>query len=200
MATVVCELSMSLDGYVADPKDGVAEVFEWYDAGPVEITTALPDLTFHVAEPSAALIRDGMGRYAALVSGRRTFDMTDGWGGCHPWDIPVVVVTHRPYDEWRARYPDAPFEFTSDLAAAVARARELAGDGLVGMLGPSIPQQCLRLGLLDELWVNLAPVLLGAGIPFFGELAHGPVRLSDPEVVCSTRVTHLRYRVVRASS
>ena len=195
MATVVCQLSMSLDGFVADPKDGVEEVFEWFDAGDVEMRTAHPELTFHLPAESAAYLRDVTARIGALVSGRRTFDMTDGWEGRHPFDVPVVVVTHRPYDEWQARYPDAPFTFTSDVGDAVARAREIAGDGAVGTLGPSMAQQCLDLGLLDELWVDLAPVLLGDGVPFFGRLASGPVRLSDPEVVVSHRVTHLRYRV-----
>jgi dihydrofolate reductase len=196
MATVVCELSMSLDGFVADPKDGVEEVFEWYGNGPVEIRTADPDLTFHVSEASAPFVRSGFASLGAVVSGRRTFDLTDGWGGRHTLDVPVVVVTHRDASEWQARHPDAPFTFTSDVADAVARAKEIAGDGVVGMCGPSIAQQCLAAGLLDEVVVNLVPVLLGSGIAFFGSLP-SVVRLSDPEVVEGSRVTHLRYRVER---
>ena len=196
MATVVCELSMSLDGYVATASDGVDEVFEWYEAGPVEIRTADPDLTFHVDEASAAHVRGTMGRVGALISGRRTFDMTDGWGGRHPADVPVVVLTHRDASEWRARYPDAPFTFTSDVCEAVRLAREAAGDGLVWIHGPNVGQQLLAIGEVDEIVVNLAPVLLGSGVPFFGALP-APVRLPDPEVVEGSRVTHLRYRVER---
>jgi dihydrofolate reductase len=197
MATVVCELSMSLDGYVADLNDGIDHVFDWYDAGPVEIRTAHEELTFHLTEPSAAHVRAGIATYGAFVSGRRTFDLTDGWAGRHPLDAPVVVVTHRDASEWQARYPDAPFTFTSDVPEAIAVAKSIAGDRAVGMCGPSIAQQCLAAGLLDEIVVNLAPVLLGSGIAFFGALPSA-VRLSDPEVVEGTRVTHLRYRVERS--
>jgi dihydrofolate reductase len=198
MATVVCELSMSLDGFVADARDGVDEVFEWYEAGDVAVDTPGSDMTFHLTAESAAHVRHAIGAVRAFVTGRRTFDLTDGWSGRHPFDVPVFVVTHAVPDAWVAAHPDAPFTFVTDgVESAVAQAKSAAGDGAVAIFGPAVARQCLDIGLLDELWVDLAPVLLGDGVRLFGALAGGPVRLSDPEVVEGRRVTHLRYRVER---
>jgi dihydrofolate reductase len=73
----------------------------------------------------------------------------------------------------------------------------VAGAKTVALAGPSIIQQALDLGLVDEIAVDLAPVLLGKGVRFFGELARGPALLDDPQVIQGTRVTHLRFRVRR---
>jgi dihydrofolate reductase len=90
----------------------------------------------------------------------------------------------------------APFTAVPEgVAAAIEKARAAAGGKTVALAGPSIIQQALDLDLVDEIAVELAPVLLGKGIRFFGELAHAPVLLDDPEVTESTRVTHLRFRV-----
>ncbi|HEY1701466.1 MAG TPA: hypothetical protein VGG75_17310 [Trebonia sp.] len=98
--------------------------------------------------------------------------------------------------DWPA--PDAPFTaVTEGVAAAIGKAKAVAGDKAVALAGPSVIQQALDLGLVDEIAVDLAPVLQGTGIRFFGELAHSPVLLDDPEVIEGTRVTHLRFRVRR---
>lgn len=203
MARVMAEMTMSLDGFVADPEDGVDELFGWYDNGEVEV--ALPGAggpdTFRTTEASAGLLREMLGGIGAVVSGRRMFDITDGWGGSHPLGVPVVVVTHAVPEAWVAGHPDADVTFvTEGVAAAVSRAREAAeaaGRELVGVGGADVARQCLDLGLLDEIRVNLAPVLLGAGVPFFAHLAHAPVRLGDPRVVEGRGVTHLYYPVGR---
>src|SRR4029453_5799785 len=102
MAKVVAIMSMSLDGYVADPNDGVAEVFDWYFSGDVEVSTAstTSGMTFHVSALSADPLRALRAEGGALLTGRRTCERAGGWGGRHPWDVPAFVVTHQVPDGW----------------------------------------------------------------------------------------------------
>jgi dihydrofolate reductase len=195
MATVVAELSMSLDGFVADPSDQVGPLFDWYQNGDVEVPTAVPDRwTFRTSEASARYLRESMERTGALVTGRRLFDVAGGWGGTHPWGVPVFVVTHSVPEGWPRE--DAPFTFVTDgVERAVEQAKATAGDGWVGVAGPNVAQQCLNAGLLDEVHVDLVPVLLGRGIRFFDNLSNAPVALEGPTVIEGTGVTHLCYRV-----
>jgi dihydrofolate reductase len=198
MSTVFTSASMSLDGYIAGPSDqGFEHLFAWYGNGDVAVPTSQPEMTFQLTAPSAKHFRELMDRTGALVVGRRLFDMTGGWGGNHPLGSPVVVLTHRVPDGWPRE--DAPFTFVTDgIERAVAAARELAGDKMVGVNGGMIARQCVDAGLLDEVYVDLVPVLLGEGTPFFGELGTTPVLLDGPvSVVEGDRVTHLRYRVRR---
>ena len=136
----------------------------------------------------------------ALVCGRTLFDVTHGWQGRHTLDVPVVVVTHRVPQDWVDAHPDAPFSFATDgVEAAIARAKELAGDAVVAVSGGTIARQCLDLGLLDEVAIDLVPVVMGAGNrPFFGELSSEDVLLGNPTVcVQGDRVTHLVFPVLR---
>lgn len=116
-------------------------------------------------------------------------------GGRHPMDKPVVVVTHGVPDGWPRE--GAPFTFVSDgIESAIEQARALAGDKAVGVNGGTIARQCLDARLLDEIWVDLVPVLLGGGTPFFEQLGSAPVELEGPlSVEDGKDVTHLRYRV-----
>src|SRR5258705_4154911 len=100
MAKVIAIMSMSLDGYVADRGDGVAEVFDWYTAGDVVVPTATSEMTFHVSAPSAAHLRVLMGEVGAMLTGRRTFEKGGGWGGQHPFGIPAFVLTHKGPERW----------------------------------------------------------------------------------------------------
>ncbi len=97
MTTVIAIMSMSLDGYVADANDGVGEVFDWYFSGDVDVTTAsaTSGMTFHVSAPSAEHLRSLQAEIGAMLTGRRTFEVADGWDGRHPWDVPAFVVTNR---------------------------------------------------------------------------------------------------------
>ncbi len=195
MATVVARLSMSLDGFIADPSGAVGPLFDWYGNG--EETVEWPGAGHMVSRTSAASaqnLRETIDAAGALVAGRRVFDYTQGWNGSHPLDVPVFVVTHSVPEGWPRA--DAPFTFvTTGVADAVAEASAAAGDKVVGVNGPKVAQQCLELGLLHEIHVDLVPVLLGEGIPFFDHVHHGPVLLTDPQVTEGQRVTHLRYRV-----
>jgi dihydrofolate reductase len=135
-----------------------------------------------------------------LVCGRALFDVAGGWGGRHTLDVPVVVVTHRPPADWIAAHPDAPFTFVSDgVEAAVAEAQRIAGDRVVAVTGGTIARQCLELGLLDEVAVDLVPVVMGEGNrPFFGRLSSEDVLLGNPTTcIQGDRVTHLVFPVER---
>jgi dihydrofolate reductase len=196
MAKIVAEMSMSLDGFIADEKDGVDELFGWYGNGDVEVASANPQMTFKVSAASAEHLRPAFsGGVGALVCGRRVFDMTQGWGGHHPVGAPVFCVNHSVPDSWPR--DDSPTTFYDDAFTALDAARAAAGDRIVAVATPSLTQQYLDAGVLDEIVVSLVPVLLGKGIPFFAGLATAPIRLGDPTVVEGKGVTHLTYRVRR---
>jgi dihydrofolate reductase len=198
MTKVVAIMSMSLDGYVADANDGVAEVFDWYFSGDVEVPTPRSDLsssmTFRVSAPSADHLRDLAAEVGAMLTGRRTFEVANGWGGQHPWDVPAFVVTHHVPDGWPR--PGSTVQFVTDgIERAVARARSAAGPKSVFAHGAQTIQRCLDAGLLDEIHIDLAAVLLGAGVRLFDHLAGTPAVLGNPTVVTGVGVTHLRYPV-----
>lgn len=194
MATVIAEMSMSLDGFIGDPYGNTEHLFGWYGNGAVEVPTADSRWTFHTSEASARHLRDALTTVGALICGRRVFDQTAGWGGNHPMGVPVFVVTHTIPTGWPRA--DAPFTFvTEGVESAVAQAKAVAGEKIVAIATPSITQQCLNAGLLDGITVSLVPVLLGEGIRFFENLAHAPVELEGPTVIEGTSVTHLAYRV-----
>jgi dihydrofolate reductase len=135
-----------------------------------------------------------MAATGALVVGRRLFDVTQGWGGNHPFGVPVFVVTHQVPRDWP--HSQAPFTFVTDgVESAVGRATEAAGGKDVGVAAGTMARQGLAAGLVDEIWVDLVPVLLGGGISFFDTLPSAPVLLGTPRVIETKGVTHLRYRV-----
>jgi dihydrofolate reductase len=185
-----------LDGFVAQPDDDPAELFEWYWSGDVVVPSAQESMSFSVDAASAPMLRELTSACGALVAGRRLFDLTDGWGDNHPAGAPVVVVTHRPPPaDAAARFPRTTF--TGSVEEAIATAKEIAGDTFVTIASADIIQQALNLGLVDELCVSQVPVLFGRGVRYFGELVGGHVVLDDPVVVQGTRALHLRYPVRR---
>ena len=194
MTKVIAIMSMSLDGYIADANDGVAEVFDWYFSGDVEVSTASPDFTFHVSEPSAEHLRALQAEVGAWLTGRRTFEVAHGWGGQHPWGVPAFVATHHVPDGWPQ--PSSTIQFVTDsIESAVAQAKSAAGPRSVGVHGAHTIQQCLDAGLLDEIHIDLAAVLLGTGVRLFDHLTKTPAILGNPTVVTGVGVTHLRYPV-----
>lgn len=198
MSKVVAIMSMSLDGYVADLDDGVAEVFDWYfNSGGVEVHTGGSDpMTFKVSEPSAEHLRGLTAGLGAVLTGRRTFEVARGWGGNHAWG-PAFVLAHEIPDGWPR--PDSSVHFVTDgVESAVNRARTAAAGKSVGVHGADTIQQCLNAGLLDEIHIDLAAVLLGSGVRLFDRLADTPVVLGSPTVVAGVGVTHLRYPVRKA--
>jgi len=196
MAKVLTHMCMSLDGFVAQPDDNPAELFDWYWGADVVVPSAVEGMSFSVDAASAPMLQELMRGCGAIVAGRRLFDQTDGWGDNHPAGAPVVVVTHRrPPEDAAARFPRT--RFTGSVEEAIATAKEVAGEKFVTIASAGIIQQALNLGLVDELCVSLVPVLFGTGVRYFGELVGGHVMLEDPAVVEGARALHLRYPVRR---
>ncbi len=200
MGTVQAQASMSLDGYVAKQDNTIGRLFDWLQNGEIEVATPAEDFNVHLSSASAEHWRRWVSSLGALVCGRTLFDVAEGWQGRHTLDVPVVVVTHRVPTEWVETHPGAPFRFVTDgVEAAIAEAQQLAGDRIVAVAGGTIARQCLDLGLLDEVAVDLVPVVMGYGNrPFFGGLSSEDILLGNPTVcVQGDRVIHLVFPVAR---
>ena len=198
MSKVVALMSMSLDGFVADANDGVAEVFDWYmNSGNVEFQTGGSDpMTFKVSAASATHLRALWSELGAVLTGRRTFEVADGWGGNHAWG-PAFVVTHQIPAGWPR--PNSTVHFVTDgIESAVKQAKAASLGKSVAVHGAGTIQQLLNAGLLDEIHVDIAAVLLGSGVRLFDHLAAAPTVLGNPTVSNGVGVTHLRYPVRKA--
>jgi dihydrofolate reductase len=190
---VVMYGSVSVDGFIADRHDEPGPLFDWLTDGdvPLDESGALT-----VSQTSYEYIRPYWDQIGVTIAGRRVFDLTDGWDGTPPSGIDhVVVVTHRPPPEgWD---PAAPFHFVHGVEAAVAMARELAGDRIVEVAAGDVGGQVLAAGLVDEVRMDMAPVVLGSGRRFFGAVDAQHL-LDGPDVALQgNRVLHLRYQVRR---
>ena len=200
MGKVQAQAIMSLDGYVAKQDNTIGCLFDWLQNGEVALPTPAGDFTVHLTPASAEHWQGWVSSLGALVCGRELFEVAEGWQGRHTLDVPVVVVTHQVPTDWVEEHPDAPFTFATDgVEAAIARAQEIAGDRVVTVSGGTIARQALELGLLDEVAVDLVPVVMGAGNrPFFGELSTQDVLLGNPTTcIQGDRVTHLVFPVTR---
>lgn len=193
MGTVVMYSSVSVDGFIADDSDQPGPLFDWLTSGDVPLDDSG---VLRVSQASYDYTRPYWDRIGATIVGRHVFDLTDGWDGVPPGGVDhVVVVTRRPQpDGWD---PEAPFHFVASVEAAVATALELAGDRLVEVAAGDVGGQVFAAGLVDEVRMDVAPVVLGSGKRYFGSVA-APHELVGPvEVVQGDRVLHLRYRVQR---
>lgn len=192
MSTVVMHNVVSVDGFIADDNDGVGPLFDWYFNGDAAIVDGGP---FKVSQASVEYVRPMWEGIRTAVMGRRLFDLTNGWEGRPPAGEHVVVVSHRPKpDRW---HPEASYHFVDDVTAAIAKAKELAGEGTVAVAAGDVGGQALALGLVDEVAMDVVPVVFGSGKRYFGSV-EGRHLLEDPHVVIrGERVLHLRYRVRR---
>jgi dihydrofolate reductase len=131
----------------------------------------------------------------AIVMGRRLFDLVNGWEGHPPVGDHVVVVSHRPKPGgW---HPEASYHFVDDVTAAIGKARELAGERTVAVNAGDVGGQILAAGLVDEVAMDVVPVVFGSGKRYFGNI-DGQHMLEDPHVVIQgDRVLHLRFKVRR---
>lgn len=198
MGKVSAGFSMSLDGFIAGPGDDVDRLFAWMSLGDthLELESGDTDFDLQVSEEEAESFESAISSTGAIVSGRRMFDVAGAWGGKHPMDVPVVVVTHNIPQKWV--YEGSPFTFVTDgVESALERARVIAGEKNIGVGGADITRQCLKLGLLDEIHIDLVPVLLGQGVRLFEYLGIEPIELEIMGVRESRDVTHLSYRVIR---
>jgi len=130
-----------------------------------------------------------------IVMGRNLFDLVSGWGGQPPAGDHVVVVSHRPKPEgW---HPEASYHFVDDVTAAIDKAQELAGERTVSVNAGEVGSQILAAGLVDEVAMDMVPVVFGSGKRYFGSI-DGQLLLEDPHVVIQgDRVLHLRFKVRR---
>jgi dihydrofolate reductase len=195
MGKITAGFSMSLDGYVAGPNEDVSQVFKWMMTGNTDVTVPRGEGWMELKMPVESVeMFEGHKQNGALVSRRRLFELTQGWGGRHPEDVPIVVVTHRAAPAWVKQ--DWPVTFVANLEDALEKARALAGDKHVAVASTTLVQQCLRTGLLDEIHIDLTPFLLGAGVKLFDTL-DAPIELEITEVINATGVIHLTYRVMK---
>lgn len=196
---LLVNLSMSLDGYVAGPNDGPdnplgdggGKLFEWWTAGSQRVG---PDDRFKPPARSVPVVRE-MFEGGAVIVGRRTFDIAQGWGGHHPGG-PFFVLTHRTPERWVG--PGTGGVAVKDgIESALEKAREVAKGRDIAIGSADVAKQYLRAGLLDEVFVNLVPTILGGGVRLFPTLDRMRIDLKCIQVVESDGVTHLRYRVVK---
>jgi dihydrofolate reductase len=196
--------STSLDGFIAGPNDGPdapmgeggERLLAWYSGGDTEYRLPGTEMVFKVSPQTAELLRETRTTTGALVTGRRTFDLTNGWGGRHPLNVPVFVVSHTAPQEWV--YEGSPFTFVTDgLESALEQAKAVAGGKDVGVVGASLVQQCIRAGVLDEIHVDLVPILLGGGVRLLEHVGTELIELESTRVIEGSGVTHLTFRVVK---
>lgn len=204
MGKVIFNNSISLDGFVAGPNDnpdnglgdGGMALFDWYFSGdvPFQMEGDVPPMK--VSKASADYLREWITTVGAMVAGRRMFDIAGAWGGNPPGGGPCFILTHHPPQEWMKE--GSPFTFVTDgVESAIRQAKVAAREKDVAIGSASIAQQCLRAGLLDEIHLDIAPVLLGGGVRLFENLGEMPVKLEIIQVIDTPAVTHMGYRVAR---
>src|SRR5690242_10504130 len=189
MGRVVCDMSVSLDGYVTGPNDsrdnpfgdGGGTLHSWFSAAATDADRKVLD--------------DSVSATGAIVMGRRSFEKNEGdggWGDGGPLgDTPCFVVTHNPPEGAYAPV----FTFVSDgVAGAIEQAKAVGGEKAVALFGATVMQQALPLGLVDELWLHVVPVLIGGGTPLFATLGEA-IGLERTDVVATPGATHLRFTV-----
>jgi dihydrofolate reductase len=197
MAKVFSAHAVSVDGYITGREPSAGRglgdgtmLFDWYFDGdtPSEVFNG-----FKLSEPSARVFDALAGRVGVVVAGRNTYEDSSRFGGDGPHPTaPLFVLSHRAAPEMTERQTLV----TDGIEAAIAAAREAAGDRDVGLMGGGVATEALKAGLVDEVILHQVPVLLGAGRPFFQALPEH-VRLRLVEAVPAPGVTHLHYEVER---
>jgi dihydrofolate reductase len=211
MGSVVCQISISLDGFVAGPNqsvdnpigEGGMRLHEWAFA--TDSWRAQQGLDGGAHNADAEVIDEVVQGIGAYIMGRKMFGGGDGpwdetwtgwWGANPPYHVPVFVLTHVA----RAPLPmegGTTFTFVTDgIGSALEQARAAAGENDVAIAGgASAVRQYLAAGLLDELYLHIVPVILGAGERLLDGV--GDPVLEQVKVVASPAITHIKYRVVR---
>ncbi|TDB93101.1 dihydrofolate reductase family protein [Actinomadura sp. 7K534] len=203
MGKVIMHSVASVDGFIADDNDDVGPLHDWYFNGDTPLTGGGDEGYDHsgtgsrlkVSRTSAEYVRPMWEAIGAIVMGRTLFDLVNGWEGSPPAGEHVVVVSHRPKPEgW---HPEASCHFVGDVPAAIDKARELAGDRVVSVNAGDVGGQALAAGLVDEVAMDVVPVVFGSGKRYFGGIA-GQHLLEDPDVVIQgDGVLHLKFKVRR---
>jgi len=202
MTKVVIDLSMSLDGFIAGPGDdrehplgerGGEHIFDWYFSGDAPYRGTM----FKPKGANRRVVAEMFRRSGVMLTGRRTYEIANGWNGNHPVNgIPVVILTHKPPTNVPKGKSKLIF-VTDGIESAVSKAKALANGKDVGIGGASIAQQALRAGLVDELYLHVAPVLLGDGVRLFEHLGNKAIRLRIISSLEAQDGIHLRFAVIR---
>ena len=197
MTKVLAGITTSVDGYVSGPNDGPGQglgergerLHYWVFGGPWTYD-ALPE--GEATGDDAEWLSDAVSRIGAVVGGRQTYEASDRWGGENPWGLPFFIVTHQPEEQPEGQ----AFTFVSGVEEAVERAKAAAGGKDVHVMGGAdVIRQALETGLVDELTIIVAPVILGAGKHLFEgftrslDLEHIGVRQSPFATFIDYRVT-----------
>lgn len=202
MSKVVLSISMSLDGFIAGSNDSQHQPLgdngdilqAWMFTGD---QTSQVNSFFKLSQGDRDVFDQSAEETGAMIVGRRTYDIVNGWGGSHPLkNVPVFVLTHNIPES----HPEGttPFTFiTNGIEQAVKEAKQAAGDKDVAVGTASVAQQCIQVGLLDALDLHIAPVLLGKGVRLFDHIGEDAVALKSTEVIEGTGVVHVKYDVVR---
>jgi dihydrofolate reductase len=194
---VIATITTSVDGYITGPDDGPGRglgvggerLHYWVFGGPWSYAE---EPRGEATGADKQFLDQAVGRVGAVVGGRGTFEAAGRWGGTNPFGVPFFVVTHRPGEE----PPEGGFSFVDGLQEAVARARQAAGGKDVSVMGGAdVIRQALAAGLVEELSISIAPVVLGAGKRLF-EGFHQDLDLEHLGVLQSPFATHVSYRVV----
>ncbi|PSJ63924.1 dihydrofolate reductase family protein [Pseudaminobacter soli (ex Li et al. 2025)] len=192
MGRVVMAFSMSLDGFVAGPGvsveqpmgEGGERLHEW-------LFNESPDRG--VDPEMARELSDSVG---AVVLGRRTFEVGLGPWEDTPYPVPCFVLAHERHEN--LAMPSGTFTFVNDgIEIALGKAQAVAGERDVILMGADTAQQYLRAGLVDEIYIQLVPLVLGSGTRLFENLGTEPIELEMTRAVKSPFVTHMRFRVLR---
>jgi dihydrofolate reductase len=203
MGKVTFNMTMSLDGFVAGPNDGPENglgdggdgLFTWYFSGDTEVFMSEGVPPLKVSKQSAKILKKAFSNIGAGVWGRRTFDIAHAWGG-NPPGSPAFIVTHNIPQEWVKE--GSPFIFVTDgVESAIHQAKKAAGDKDVVICTPSILQQALKAGLVDEIHVDVAPILIGGGVSLFDHFGSAPINLECIGNIQAPGVTHLGFRVIK---
>jgi dihydrofolate reductase len=205
MAKVMVDLTISLDGFIAGPGDGDEHplgkrggmhLFDWYTSGTEPMHNSR---LFRPEGVNRGIVERMYAELGAVIFGRRTYDIARGWGGTFPVnDAPIFILTHTPPPLKQVPRGKSKITFITDgIEHGVAAAKAAAGNKTVGIGGASVPQQALAAGLVDEIFVHVAPYLLGDGVRLFGRFKAEGIMLEKLEVVDGPLATHLRYRVTK---
>ena len=197
MGSIQAGFSMSLDGFIADENNDASRVFAWMTMGSTEVkvSSGEKDYDLKMSEKGAERFEQAPKTIGAIISGRGMFDTAHAWGGKHPMGVPVVILTHTIPQEWTS---SPSFTFVTDgFDAALAKAREIAGDKTIAVGGADITRQFLKAGLLDEIGIELVPVLLGKGVRLFEYLGIEPIELECTNATRAPGVVHMNFKVVK---
>ena len=201
MRNVIFNITMSLDGFVAGPNDGPTNglgdggdaLFNWYFSGNIEIPISDGNMKLKVSPKSAKILKSSINNSGAWIWGRRTFDITNAWNG-NPPGLPCFIVTHHVPQKWDKKEP--PFIFITDgIESAINKAKKAAGKKNVVICTASLLQQALSIGLLDEIHLDIAPLLLGKGVRLFDHLGINPTSLECLRATNAPGVVHIGYRI-----